>query len=252
MLVAGLLGHDRIPQHALRRFGDRPAEEVGEHHARARDDRHLLVAEKDHVARVAQNGGDVGRDEELPIAQADDDRRAVPDGDNFFRVVGRDEHQRKEAAHEQQRPAHRVLQAVASGFALNEVGDDLGVGFRDELVALPLQLVLEVEIVLDDAVVHDDDLPGAVAVGVRVLFSRPAVRRPARVPDAVVARNRVQRDDVLKPRQLAGASPQLDGAVVHDRHPGRVVAAIVQSPQPIDQNRHHFLGPNVSNDPAHG
>ena len=30
VLVAGLLRHDRIPEHALRRLRDRPAEEVGE------------------------------------------------------------------------------------------------------------------------------------------------------------------------------------------------------------------------------
>ena len=43
-------------------------------HAAARDDRHLLVAEKHHVARVAENGRRVGRDEELVLANPDDDR----------------------------------------------------------------------------------------------------------------------------------------------------------------------------------
>jgi hypothetical protein len=48
-----------------------------------------------------------------------------------------------------------------------------------------LQLVLQIEVVLDDAVVHDDDLPGAVLVRMRVLFRRPAVRGPAGVADAI-------------------------------------------------------------------
>ena len=34
---------------------------------------------------------------------------------------------------------------------------------------------------------HDDDAARAVAVRVRVLFSRPAVRGPARVAEAIVA-----------------------------------------------------------------
>jgi hypothetical protein len=53
------------------------------------------------------------------------------------------------------------------------VRDDLGVGLRLEDVPLRLQLVLQLEVVLDDAVVDDDDLAGAVAVRVRVLFGRP-------------------------------------------------------------------------------
>ena len=44
-----------------------------------RDDRHLLVAEEDDVARVAEDRRDVRGDEELAVAEADDDRRAVAD-----------------------------------------------------------------------------------------------------------------------------------------------------------------------------
>ena len=44
------------------------------------------------------------------------------------------------------------------------VGDDLGVGFSDEDVALGGQFPFELEVVFDDAVVDDDDAAGAVAV----------------------------------------------------------------------------------------
>ena len=111
--------------------------------------------------------------------------------------------------------------------------------------------LLQVEIVLDDAVVDDDDLAGAVAVRVGVLLGRTAVRRPARVADAVVARERIQRDDVFEVRQLAGAPAQLDRAVVHDRDAGRVVAAILEPPQAVDEHRHDVLGSDVADDPAH-
>ena len=71
--------------------------------------------------------------------------------------------------------------------------DDLGVGLGLELVALALQLALQLEVVLDDAVVHHDDRAGAVAMRMRVLFGGPAVRRPARVADAVDAVERLDR-----------------------------------------------------------
>ena len=69
----------------------------------------------------------------------------------------------------------------------DEVGDDFGVGFGDELVAFALQLFLQLEIIFDDAVVDDDDLAGAVAMRVRVFFGGTAVRGPAGVADAVGA-----------------------------------------------------------------
>ena len=68
-------------------------------------------------------------------------------------------------AHQQQRAPNGVLEAVVLHLALDQVRDDLRVGFGDELVALLLKLLLQIEVVLDDAVVDDDDLAGAVAVG---------------------------------------------------------------------------------------
>ena len=53
-----------------------------------------------------------------------------------------------------------------------------------------IELALDLEIVLDDAVVDDDDAAGAVAMRVRVLFGGPAVRGPARVAEAVHAGER--------------------------------------------------------------
>ena len=194
VLVAGLLRHDRIPQHALRGGRDRTAEEVGEAHAGARDDRHLFVAEEHHVARVAQDGRDVGRHEELAVAETHDDRRTVADRDDLLGVVGRDQHQREEPPHQHERAPHGVLEPVVLHLAFNEVRNDLGVGLGDELVPLALQFELQIEVVLDDAVVDDHDLAGAVAVRMCVFLGRPAVRRPARMADAVVAADRVVDD----------------------------------------------------------
>ena len=58
----------------------------------------------------------------------------------FSGIVGRDQHEREQPAHQQQRAPHRVLEAVVFHLALDQVRDDFGVGLGDELVALPLQL----------------------------------------------------------------------------------------------------------------
>ena len=141
---------------------------------------------------MAENRRRVGRDEELVLANPHDDGRPVADRDDFFRVLGRDRHEGKEPPHVQERSPRSLLELVVGPhFLLDQVRDDFGIRFGDEFVAELLQLVLQVEVVLDDAVVHDDDLAGAVLVRMGVLFSRPAMRSPAGVADAVNAFERM-------------------------------------------------------------
>ena len=129
--------------------------------------------------------------------------------------------------------------------------DDLGVGLGDERVPFTLELMLQLEIVLDDPVVDDNDAPRAVAMRVGVLFGRPSVRRPAGVADAVVAIERVAGDGLLEPRELAGAAPQFDGALADDGDARRIVSAIFEPAQPVDENRHDLPLPDVPDDAAH-
>jgi hypothetical protein len=53
------------------------------------------------------------------------------------------------------------------------VRGDFRVGLGDELVAFGNQLMLQLEVVFDDAVVHDNDLALAVPVWMRVFFRGP-------------------------------------------------------------------------------
>ena len=78
---------------------------------------------------------------------------------------------------------HRFFQ-VAAEVLLDQVGDDLGVGFSAEDVAFGFQLMLERQVVLDDAVVHHHQVALAIAVGVSILFGGAAMRGPPCVADA--------------------------------------------------------------------
>ena len=62
---------------------DGVAVEVGELDAGRGEDGHVAVGEEVDVARVVQNARDVGGDEGLAFANADDDRRAEARGDDF-------------------------------------------------------------------------------------------------------------------------------------------------------------------------
>jgi hypothetical protein len=99
---------------------------------------------------------------------------------------------------------------------------------------------------------NDHDAAGAVAMGMGVLLGRPAVRRPSRMPDPVFPLERIAGDHFLEARQLPGAPAQLDLAVAHDRHARRVIPAILEPPQPVDQDRQDVLVADISDDAAHG
>ena len=256
VLVAGLLGHHRIPEDALRGLGDGPAAEVGERDAAARDDRHLLVAEEDDVARVAEDGRHVGRHQELALADPHDQRRPVAHRHHLAGVGRVDEDHPEQPPELGEHAAHGPLQPapVAAGpeLLLDEVRDDLRVGLGLEAVAGALQALLQLQVVLDDAVVDDDQPAAAVAVRVGVLLRGPAVGGPPRVADAVLAVHRLGADDLLQQIELAGAAPHLDLAGADEGDAGRVVAAVLQAPQPVDEHRHGRLGAEIADDPAHG
>ena len=86
-----------------------------------------------------------------------------------------------------------------------------------------VELALQLEVVLDDAVVDDDDPAVAVAVRMRVLLGRPAVRRPARVADAELALDRILRQHVV---QVARACRRCGGSCIS---PSRTTATPAES-----------------------
>ena len=106
------------------------------------------------------------------------------------------------------------------------------------------ELALQLEIVLDDAVVHDDDAAVAVAMRMRVLRRGPAVRRPARVADAELAVERIAAR--ARPRgceSLPALRRIVHLAVLHDRDARRVVAAVLEPAQSLDEDRQQRFGP---------
>jgi hypothetical protein len=134
-----------------------------------------------------------------------------------------------------------------------QVGHDLGVGFSIELVAFFHELSLKAEIVLDDAVVHHHDFAGAITVGMGILFGRAAVRGPAGVSNAVGTIQWLKADGLFQVAELAFGAADLQ-AVTFAGHSDsrRVIAAILQPPQSINDDGHNAFLANVTYDPAHG
>ena len=68
---------------------------------------------------------------------------------------------------------------------LDKVSDDFSIGLGFESVAFGRSCSSETEVVLDDAVVNNNNLAFAIAVRVGVFFGRPAMRGPAGMTDSI-------------------------------------------------------------------
>ena len=146
-----------------------------------------------------------------------------------------------------------VASLAAVDLVFDEVGDDLGVGLGDELVALGDEGGFEGEVVFDDAVVDDDEGAGAVAVGVGVLFGGAAVGGPAGVADAEGAVDGAVGDDGFEVAELAGGAAEFEaGGVAGYGDAGGVVAAVLEAAQAFNDDGDDGLRTNVTDDSTHG
>ena len=100
------------------------------------------------------------------------------------------------------------------------------------------EFVLQRDVVFDDAVVHDDEGAGAVAVWVRVLFGGAAVGGPARVADAVGAVQRLLQQHLFKIAQLAWRAAHVElcgiSLIACNGDAGGVVSAVFETPKAFD------------------
>ena len=164
----------------------------------------------------SKHGRDVARDDVLALPRADDQRRVLARRDDRVGVVRVHDAQGVGALEPLERLGRGLLQ-VALVVALDQVSDGLGVGLRAQDVPCRAQLLAQLDVVLDDAVVHDGDLARAVDVRVGVLLARLAVRRPARVPDAHAPGDRDRADRVAQVDELADPAHHRQVAVLEDR-----------------------------------
>ena len=260
MLVAALFRLDRIPCDAGDGTLNRVAIEVGDGDAREGEDGHVTIGEKDHVAGVVEDAGDVRGDEGLALADADDDGRAGAGGDDFVWLEC-GENAEGEGAGESLDSATKGFfkqDGLTRGFRvlldlLDEVGDNFGVGFRDEDVALVDEFAFQVEVVFNDSIVDYDDAACAVAMGVGVFFGGAAVGGPAGVADAVGAVEGMVAEDVLEIDELAGSAADFKGFVsgAADGDTGRIVAAILETPQTFNDDGNYCFWTYIADDSAH-
>ena len=227
------------------------AVEIEQLGALGRDHDELAVADELGLARVLEEGDDVGGEERLALAEPDHHRALQARADDHLRVQRRDDAEREVAVQVEERAPHG-LDEVALVVRLEQVRDDLGVRLGAEDVALGDQPLLEHHVVLDDAVEHDREAVVAAGERMRVGLGGAAVGRPARVPDAGRGGRAVRARDLLQHAQVADGAHDLELVAVDQRDAGRVVAAVLEALESADQEGLADARPGIADDAAHG
>src|SRR5690349_20284987 len=108
----------------------------------------------------------------------------------------------------------------------DQVGDDLSIGFRLKDAAVRRKPFFQRKVVLDDAVVNDDNPTRLVTVRVSIFLGWPAVRRPTRVADAICTIERMQPNALFQVTKLPFRPPQFQMMLlISHGNTGRVVTA---------------------------
>ena len=98
--------------------------------------------------------------------------------------------------------------------------DDFRIRLRLKDMPLLDELFLECQIILNDAVVHDDEVARAVRMRMRIAIRRTAVRCPTRMADAHRALRHIVLDLVAQSSQTANALLDTDAVAIVDSDAG--------------------------------
>src|SRR5712691_9207962 len=132
------------------------------------------------------------------------------------------------------------------------MGHHLSVGLRAEVVALRLEAHLELGVVLEDTVVDDHQPPAAVRVRVRVDVRGAPMGCPAGVAEACGPAQRVPLDELPQAIDLANAAADLEARPGLHGEPGGVITAVLETPQPVQQDGNRVAAADVPDDATHG
>src|SRR5665647_2168142 len=146
---------------------------------------------------------------------------------------------------------HEFKSETVADVLLDEVHHYLGVGLALELMPARAELGAQLLVVLDDAIDDDRDLARAIVVRVRILVTRPAVRGPARVAEAHDGLGRVGPGRREQGVEVADRTYRLEAVGLHEDDAGRVVAAVLEASEAVEDDGLPGASPDVAYDAAH-
>ena len=216
----------------------------------AHDDAVAVLKERNAPCQRREGIGIAG-DIHLPVAIAEGERRSLPHTDQKVVMPGEDQRQREcafQPCESALRRLHRIL-ALRQVMG-DEMRDNFGIGLRDKAALVIFQFGLQRRVIFDDAVMDDGDTLRRMRVG--VVFRRPAMCRPARMADAGRAGQCLFLQLGVEIAELSFGAAAFDMAVRKRRDAGRIIAAIFEAAQPLNQQGRDIVVAKNSDDAAHG
>ncbi len=249
--IAAFLRCRRIPRDRRRLTRDGMTVGVGEVHLVLSDHRHVPLFEIGHFSRVREHRHHIGSDVGRVLRPTDDQRAAGARGNQRSGFALGNHRQRITAPHVFRREPHRIGQLILLlKILIDQMGDNLRIGFRFEFVAVFLQLLLQLLIVFDNSVVHQHAPFRSMRMG--ILFRGLPMGRPPSMADSDRSLELVGFECHLKISQFAHAPSDSNLFSLHDSYSGGVVSSVLQLRQSPDENRNRILIADVSDDSTHG
>ena len=213
----------------------------------------LAVVHVHHVPGVPQQRCHVGGDEVLPLAVAQQQRRVLPGGNEPIRRVGAQDTQGIGTLHRRQHTGDGLEHVAAVPVVpVQQLGHHLRVRLGAEGIALFQQLLFQLRVVFDDAVVHHGEAAALADLRVGVGVVGLAVGGPAGMADADNAGH-----GLALVRQV-GQRLQTALGLLHTQtvrtahgHTGGVIAPVFQPAQSLQQQRRGLLRSYISYDSTH-
>ena len=120
------------------------------------------------------------------------------------------------------------------------------------VLAFPQERVLDLLVVFDHPIVDEGELAALVEMRMRVLIGRLAVRRPARVTNAVGTGGGGLGNQFRQASDAAGTFARFNVIAIDNRDSGGIVAAVFEPAQTIEQNGRGLRFSDVSDNATHG
>ena len=226
-------------------------------------DGEFVIGEVDDLFGPSGEGTGIAGEEVFSIADADHQRRTEPDGNNGVGDIAEEDSEAVTSLEESRGiddgfdgglNGSGIRSAADQLFQLlgDQVGDDLGICRGTEDITERLEVVAEGRIVLDDAVMDDDDFAVATDMGVGVDIVGFAVRGPAGVADAGRTLQRLLFDEALEFANATGLLAGGDFSTRLDSDAGAVVAPIFESMESVQKNSRSFPMTDITDDSTHG
>src|ERR1700719_990240 len=252
MLEAALFRSYGIPGDVMHLRLDRFTFSVSDLNAFRCEDRDVSVGEEENVARVREDAGNIAGNKVFGLAQADDHARTTARCYNVARILSRKDHQRVATTQTLDRFAHSAFERAAIHILLDQMRHDLGIGLGDELMPFLFEFLLELQVIFDDAIVHNDDFALTVAMRMGIFLCRPAMRGPARVSEAIDPIDGIVADGLFEIRQFAGGATNLHMPVLaNDGDACGIVPAIFQASKAVQNEGYDFLRADISDNATH-